>query len=167
MAQVTKTDQSASTKKLEGFTILEMIVTMIISTIIIILIYEVFLHIETNWSAFHKKQQHITSLILLKRTLEKDFENANYIQTSNEVNYELVSETDTINYVIDSNIVRIIGEIRDTFDVKLDRLNVQYVKFQDNKGIVKKIVFNINNPVEIKDAMFTKYYTSSELMNIN
>ena len=152
--------------KYPGFTLLEMIVAMIVGSIIITLIFGIFMNVQTTWNSFHLQQEKTTNLLFFHKAIENDLDNASLVTTSDEKVYYLYSLTDTIVYTFDSSIIRTTSNHSDTFPVIVKNIKPHYVQSLVNSGIVNEIDFDIVFPVSLKSLQYCKYYTSSDLMSL-
>ncbi len=152
---------------LSAFTLLEIILVLIISAIVVSLVFSVILNLKKTFYSFYTRQESVSRLLIFKNTIEHDIDEANYIITTDEKEYLLASTTDTILYnITDQNIVRSKGGHEDTFHISFSALKVDYVATVADKHLVRSISFAINDPVEIKNAYFSKRYVSADLMAI-
>ncbi|MDR3678880.1 MAG: prepilin-type N-terminal cleavage/methylation domain-containing protein [Flavipsychrobacter sp.] len=151
---------------LPAFTLLEMIIAIIIGSIIITLIYGIFLQIDKTWRLYHKNQEQLNSLLILKKTLQNDLNNSLFAKTFDEKKIILVNDIDSISYTIDTLVIRNSATESDTFNITVSNCHTSFIKHLESQGIVDKILLDIDKPIEIKSVLFKKNYSSSELMNL-
>lgn len=152
--------------KLNGFTLLEVIIAMIISAIIIIISYQSMFIVQKEWSLCTKSQNELTEMMLLKKALGQDIEHASYILKTNKQKLLFVTPSDTIHYSFSNKIIRSINDVSDTFHILLSGYEIiPLMCIKDNK-VVKSINLDIKYPIEIKNVCFNKYYTCADLMKL-
>ncbi|HVX00039.1 MAG TPA: hypothetical protein VHA52_06370 [Candidatus Babeliaceae bacterium] len=153
--------------KISAFTLIEVIIVSIISAIIVILIYDIFLQLKRSWIPFYNQQEKVTSLLFFKKTFENDIDRCAFIKTADEKTFYLVSSADTICYYFDSVVLRTKNNHTDTFSMSVNNVRPTYVPDLSQDGIVRDITVDIKAPLMITNATFNKYYASSDLLFLN
>ncbi len=142
-----------------------MIITMIIGAIVIALVYNLLLYIKKEWTEFDKRQQQIRVLMAFRQTLQADIDNASILFGSSNDKLDLVNKDDTISYVLRSPLIRIDHEQKDTFFIAISNVRFRYIDFLKEKNVVKAIWIDLDEPVQIKESVFDKFYSSDDLVS--
>ncbi|RYD54581.1 MAG: prepilin-type N-terminal cleavage/methylation domain-containing protein [Sphingobacteriales bacterium] len=153
--------------RLYGFTLLEMIITMIISSIMIVLFYAVMNNLYKEWTVFKEHQNEITETLLFKQTLDGDLRNARYVIQTDERKVFFMSMRDTVTYQFSNHIVRSQGMRIDTFGIILSAFQLIPLQSMKRVILVSEISMDIERPIEMKEVSFYKHYTSSDLMDLH
>ena len=152
-------------KKLKAFTIIELVMSLLISSIVIGIVYYAFLFFNKQFIGYNNKSHFTSEYLLAGTALKTDMERAEAIRDSladfivikgpmacEEVVYEVARKT----------IVRRCGETIDSFQVENNGMQAVYVS--DSVNLVRQIIFEFvinNNPMK---TVFSKQYTASQLM---
>lgn len=149
--------------KLSGFTLLELILTMIVSTIVIALMYLAVVDVEKLWGNFHTEQVKLADVLIFQRTFQDDIDRADIVQVHGENQFRLVSEKDTLIYSFGKNITRRYRDLIDSFCIECTNTLPYYVGALKSLGTVYGIEIQLEHPVRLEKVKFYKYYSSQSL----
>ncbi len=155
------------TFRLNGFTIMEMIVTMILSVLLVGTLYWIYFYAQKQLLTSHEKHKNVSSLILFKDALKRDFQKCRYIIFMDKHTYYFVYNSDTVIYNLHNTAKIKRAGIIDSFNVTISNIAPVNIDLVNGEKVVKYITFSILSPVEIPDIVFTKYYSSEQLINIS
>jgi hypothetical protein len=151
--------------KLPAFTIIELVVSLMISGIVIGIIYYSFLFFERQFQLYNDRSEKSENIILFKNAINHDFEaSALAIDSANEImfysDFSKMSETYDI---FDKYIVRTNNLEKDTFlfEAKIHTIDHHPI---NNKAITT-IDFEIKIGSDYIDCVFEKEYSAKELMS--
>lgn len=145
----------------KAFTIIEMLVVLLLSTIVIGVASVGWLYFERLNNKININQIDFAKYNRINYLLQLDINNAELINgNTEEINFYYAKET--INYKLhDSTIVRLQNELADTFHIQY---KIQIVKVENSKDLIHTldIKFNLyNNTIQKK---YTKWYDNSTLL---
>jgi hypothetical protein len=109
-------------KRARAFTIIEVTIAMLISTIVIGITYTVYSIISRSYNSFNNKNESMFVVVRLDELLQKDFDKADLI-LKDTTGMTFQSAGDIITYKFDRDHIIRIGLIADTFKVKMDSAN--------------------------------------------
>jgi len=155
--------------KTKAFTVIELTVVMILSSIVISITYLSFDILQKQYRDYRESNDKIAMISKLNSLLHTDFNNSEIIIKTDAgilTNYR----TKQINYEFDFGfILRKEGEITDTFFVKVDELNTHYLKQGqlESERIIDELTFEtkINNKMRV--FHYRKIYGADILMNVD
>lgn len=149
-----------------GFTLLELIVAMIIGAIMVTAFYWIYTYAVKQFMIYRQEQKDVATMILFKNALQNDINQCNYIITPDEKTYYFVYKTDTVAYDLYQTPRIKKNSITDSFAMIINQIKPEYIQLIRGTKVVKAINLSVSQPYEIKDVVFTKYYSSEQLMNI-
>lgn len=151
-------------KKIQAFTIIELIMTMLISSVIIGIVYYVYMLFSHQFSNYREKANAIDEYLILKKAFQEDIDAASTIKTTsdNEVvclGRPMVNE---VHYIFNQeNIIRSTAGTQDTFHIKKSGYEAFPV---NNSDLIETLVVNINLANEPFSTTYKKMYSASQLM---
>lgn len=153
--------------KVKSFTIIELMISLLISSIVVSLSYYTFILTTQQLSHYKIKSELLNRFLLLDKTLQNDFNNSVDIKDS-AGSYLLLSSDSSdsllVKYIFKNDfIVRNIDLVNDTFFLKSNLSKIDYVS--DSLQIVKTLLLKIELKESIVTPIFIKNYTSAELIN--
>lgn len=135
-------------RKYKAFTIAELVVAMLLTSLVISLAYYSFFLFRGQFMQLEKKVSSNNELRMFQKAMQHDIDRANAIRDS-AGSYLLM---DTITYSFNSMIVR----ENDTFDLRVIKMDV---------GYTGKLVSNIIITLPGHVLYFNKLYSAQQLMN--
>lgn len=155
--------------KLKAFTLLELLVGMVISSLVIGFCVLGYLIINQQYLSYRFTKTAITDVVLMKTVITSDFNNSNKIHSENE--NELVIDNDSgqsISYrFTDEFIVREKEEITDTFKIATSNYVPVHISGNDNEQLelVQAFSFDANVLGEPEHFNFEKNYAADVIIN--
>ena len=146
-------------KKIKAFTIAEMLVVLVISTIVIALAMTVLGLVQQQMKIISDNYDEQNEVRLLERTLLNDFNKHQLYYNNSKKELKCTSEIDTINYTFSSGFVQ---RNNDTLNVPIININVflngdviksnqiDAIELQLSKEVTEKTIF----VSKTKDASF-------------
>jgi hypothetical protein len=137
---------------------------MMISSIIITFGYYTYFLLNKQFNNYRIHSSDINEYYLLSTTLQRDFDRANLIKdTIDNRHFILQSDSSIIYYqMVDSTIIRGLNGTIDTFRIKGNVADVQYIN--DSLNLIKEITLNTTLDKQVLSFSVTKKYSSKELM---
>jgi prepilin-type N-terminal cleavage/methylation domain-containing protein len=146
-------------KRLEAFTLLEIIVTMVVSSIVIggaFIIEQNLRESAFQWTEIQEKNLNLRTQLLY---FEKDFRTANLIRVDDQ-NLYLTNSSDTVCYKLMGGTIRVKGDVSDTLDLNLE--NVKLTPDNPDSMVAQISMMIIYGDSKI-DYTLNKLYSYSEL----
>lgn len=144
-------------KKLNAFTLIEMLVVLILTGLVVSLsysAYEIFLSYRISYL---KSSRHLSQLEMLHLVLEKDFSQASSIkEQSGSIRFENPDASLFLYHFNESNIVREQEFRADTF--YLFNEGVAEIQTVPNTGLITKLSINLSTENKPLSFIFTKEY---------
>ena len=152
-------------KRVSAFTIIELVISLLISSVVIGIVYYAFLFFSKQFGLYQRKSDSVQEYFLLKGAVQNEFEKAELIIDSlpGLIAFKTSMPDQMITYRIDSNfIVRKFQETADSFRVKCE--NFRTIHVNDSSNLVKEIVFSVKMDNSILETTITKRYSASQLI---
>lgn len=154
-------------KRLRSFTILELIITLLISSVVIGIVYYAYLTMTKQLAARQRKSAVINEYYLFQLAINQDMENATAILKAEgtETKPLVFYMQDSIRkeYRFESGvIIRSGASSVDSFRIQATHLRLK--KMSDQLPLIRELRLNIQLDDQPFDVVFEKKYTSSELM---
>jgi type II secretory pathway pseudopilin PulG len=151
-------------KRLASFTIIELVVAMLISSIAVTIVYYTYSLMKSQLEKRMQASGRSAEYVLFERALRRDFERAARIEDSAGGKFILLRiDGDRIRYLIDTvNMVRSRGEISDTFSLKGNVDGIRYLS--DSLPLVTALRVNTLFGQESLPLFLQKDYTARELL---
>jgi prepilin-type N-terminal cleavage/methylation domain-containing protein len=153
--------------RLKGYTILEILMAMIISSIVLISAYSGMEKISFLYKNFRIKNEIINEVTLLNRILMHDISKSSYISEGNN-SINCIYFDKKIEYIFNDNCVIRKSPLADTFNIPTSDMTLSFVK--DGSGEATLFVNELNFVRTDKDEKYTlhyyKNYGADALINI-
>jgi hypothetical protein len=151
-------------KKLASFTIIELMITLLISTIVISMGYFAYFLLNRQFDRYLSRTSKIKEYSLLATAWQIDFDRADRIVDTVDKAHILFNRGDTvIRYSInDSSVIRESGQSRDSFALRAVVLDTRLV--DDSLPLVKAITLGINLNQTTVLLPGIKTYSAREIM---
>jgi prepilin-type N-terminal cleavage/methylation domain-containing protein len=150
--------------KVRAFTIIELIMAMLISSVIISMVYYVYILFNHQFSNYREKVNAIDEYLILQKALRTDMESADAISapSASEITCSIIREKEMVVYTFSNGyIARSCGDARDTFHIKNSGYEATYFK---ETGLVETLVLKVS----VSDGPFRntcqKLYSACQLM---
>lgn len=106
--------------QLRSFSLLELIIALVISSIVISGAFVVIGFVNSFLVSYRQKHEFVNELVVFARVINKDLFEARGIMEVSESAIQLVKDEESVFfYFLDSDIVREIGAETDTFNIKV------------------------------------------------
>lgn len=152
--------------KLKGFTLVEFLIAMLLSSVVFILIFFTLHGFQSKFKLYNKTRNISQLQLKLELRLAIDILKVKSIFSNN--NYELVMKLDTseIKYIFNEDMItRTVGTKADTFEIENKGLKCyKYVVNNLDSTLVKSIYFQTNDENREQTFRFTKTYTSDDII---
>lgn len=151
--------------RLQGFTIIELLVALSISLLVITLAYSVINMLYANYHAIRKSQEEVNRLSDMEFALSTDIERAYRITCSEEFIVFRNSEQEIKYEIFPERVVRYVNDFAaDTFACE----NVSFEYRFKNKlvvaGIVDQLDYNVNLAGQVFHFRKLKWYSAEQLL---
>lgn len=156
---------STSIKKLFAFTIMEVLITMIVSSIAISLIIGVYLNNQKALMQYINISGVYANNLDFLTTLKTDINKSTYI-TENTDGIELHNKSTTIDYqFFENQVLRFTETNIDTFVIKIQ--NYEFLYLNDNSDCIEYINLSLTVDVFEKEILLSKIYSNDTLFRLN
>ena len=149
-------------RSVNAFTIIEVIVSLLISSIVISLAYTIFINSETYFENIKRQSSYSIQYIDFYSVLKKDINRSNSIAFKNN---ELILkfDNDQVIYILEDEYVEreVLNKRTNTFDIVIKDIEVKYLK---NSKFVNEIIIQIQG-VNLFEVNFIKQYSGQSLVN--
>ena len=156
--------------KVKAFTIMEVVITMMISAILMVIICLIYLVISSSYNVFKGKNEELNTINTLDELLKKDFREGRYIAGDQNI-MTITRGKDSITYQWDkAYVVRSDAGVVDTFKVNTAGRSVSFEQypFESTNNILNTIDELKLDLVYKRDTLHYHYqadYSSSDLLN--
>ncbi len=157
-------------QKAKAFTLMELLVSMLISGIVISIIYLSYEIIYKQYEEYKKTNQKITQTLLLNTLLKTDFLQSHYILNKEKGLVFIDKENHGIGYQFEElYVLRKVNEVQDTFFIAAKEISI---KFQNEKqevplGLIDELIFDATILDEQEHFHYQKNYGADVLMEEN
>lgn len=155
-------------KKVAAFTLMELLITMMISSIVIGLCYSAYSFTYKEFLLFKKVKQEVVDAMQFNSLLNSEFQNAEKIVYSEHQLLFYFENNNTLSYELnDSLIIRKESEIIDTFHLKATNVKASFLFENDSVPIslINDFSFDAKVLGEAEYFHFTKNYSGETMMN--
>lgn len=153
-------------QKINAYTLMEVTVAMLLSTLTITICYSAYGIINSYFNSFQQKNTMSSELLSLKHTLDRDAERSDYVfKTAN--GFEFSQDSAKIAYAFTNHyILRQLNDLHtDTFKIQLKEMK-SYFEGKEMNGLdtIDQINFKLIVPNDIAISMqINKYYSATDL----
>ncbi|MES2063499.1 MAG: type II secretion system protein [Bacteroidota bacterium] len=150
--------------KLQAFTILEMVITMMISALIIGFALTAYMIVIRAHASFQQKNDQTAALLQLDRVLQRDIgRGIHMLKTANGI--LIAGKTDSVRYEFTTDYVLRISRRTDTTRVQMQDLQTTFEQQPVDKGLTDEISFKVTCNQQTIPLTYHKYYSSEDLFN--
>lgn len=148
-------------KKVGGFTLLEAMVSILLSSLLVLFTFSIYRNFNQYYQIYSKQTDRLNTIINFKQTFNRDWEQALKIEgDENEVS--LINDLNSVFYEFKDSIIVRNGNSKITFaliasDIKLER--------ELNTSNITKIALELENNKQTFLFSFSKYYGIESLVN--
>lgn len=153
-------------KLLKAFTLMELLVGMIISSLVIVFSYGAYELIYKQFLMYKSVKSKVVETTQFTTVLTTDFSNAQTVRFANNT-IDLQLDNNTICYkLLDSVVVREFQEVSDTFQLKpIDIIaNEVYPSQMQDNMLIDQILFDADVNGEVQHFTFVKHYPADVLL---
>ena len=151
--------------KIRAFTVIELIMTLLISSVVIGIVFYAYLLFNNQFTRYQQKSISIDEFVIFQKALQTDLESAGVVKNimANEIAcYNGVNDK-IVQYNFNSNfIIRSFEENLDSFEIKNSGCQAGFVN--DHSDLVEKLIVNITIANVPFNAIFKKQYSACQLM---
>jgi hypothetical protein len=147
-----------------AFTIIEMAIAMIVSSIVISFCYYMYLFINGIAEKYRTRNRSIDEYYLFSSTLQRDVDRAELIKdTIDSSRFELTGDENRVSYFFGQNfVVREGAGEQDTFRIGVAIERVGFV--HDSLNLVEKIVVQVDLDTGRVHFLINKQYSAEQIM---
>lgn len=149
-----------------SFTIIELVMALLISSVVITIVYYVYLLFNNQFAGYQLKGAAMDEYFMLQKALQRDMEQADAVEAPSE--HEIVCKTTvngqtvTYNFINNEVVVRINANKADSFRIKNN--GYQWEPVSESIFLVKKLVLKVSIADVSFNAIFNKQYSALQLM---
>lgn len=156
-------------KRVEGFTLTDVIITMIISLMITGIAFSIFRMTYNQLFSYQTDNRAYQDLYLLHMTLQNDFNQAEQITAAGEKITMSSSAYKSCEYLFsEQSVIRQISEQADTFLLKTSEYVTYFQNGEQSNGTIDRLSFTVELNNTNFSYMFVKEYPSEmEISNNN
>lgn len=151
---------------LNAFTLLEMIISIILGSIVVVLIYGIVSMMRVSWERFALQQQQISDAISFRVAFGNDIDRSTIIFQKAPFSFEMTGAKDTIAYVLNGCVIRTQGKESDTFLIKTTSVYASYLNINTPDKVVKNIKFYLADPYLSQNVSFDKHYSTQDMIGL-
>ncbi|GGH22124.1 PulJ/GspJ family protein [Mucilaginibacter phyllosphaerae] len=153
--------------KVKAFTILELVITMMISAILIGLTFTIYGIVTRSYHSFSKKNDEVMVMLTLDRLLRRDFSKAEAVRRQG-LKVLIIGQNDTTSYTFDSGFLVRTRGITDTFRVDYQQLDSKFEgrppeTNPDSAVLQDELSFSITYHDQVIPYHYFKQYSSETL----
>lgn len=146
-------------KKFKSFSMIEVLASMIISSVIISIAYSVYAYTYSGFSRFTGAKKEMSRYFQLSSILNQEFETAKKVIKENTREIEMQFADKKINYSFDDEyVIRTMDQIEDTFFLNVTEVEMNTLGTQSNKTTVEYLKVTIKDEGGDKSLSFYKNY---------
>jgi prepilin-type N-terminal cleavage/methylation domain-containing protein len=152
-------------KRFKAFTLIELMMTLLISSVVIGIVYYAFLVFNKQFSGYQVKSAAMNEYLIFQKALGHDMDVAEYMENSGQDGLLLYATPGhaPIEYRFNKNcITRVTETATDSFTILNSNYRVQYVN--DSSTLVNTVLLNITIDHVDFSKLFTKDYSMCQLM---
>jgi len=147
-------------KKIKSFTLLELIVSMVIGTILVTLLWGGYLFVSRNYLRWTGRNQAVSDFVAFEQLLRNDFRNSYAIVADEKDCFRLLQKSGEIEYrLVSGVVVRESKEQLDTINCEVLGYEVEYLNGEKGIGaFVKGVDLFVRFNEERLELTFFKDY---------
>jgi len=152
--------------KIKAFTIIELVVTMVITSIVIGIAVALYLSLDFYFRDTISEYDKDNNILLTGSMIKHDIINAKEIVRNNSGFTVIITKNKKIRYDIsDQHIIREINNLPDTILCSVNDLTINTL--EDNTGLVNEIIINIGQGKNNIPLHFYKQYENDVLFELD
>lgn len=142
-------------KKIEGFTLLEAMVSLLLTTLLVALAFGVYINFSKSYSIFDKSTTRLTELLQFKNALSSDWFKSDH-PMGNEAYLDLLDEqkNELITYEINDDWIVRKSWVNDTFQISVKEMEFSYLNKQEE--IIEKISIEFEKNSQLYEVTLRK-----------
>lgn len=150
-------------KKIDGFTLMELVVVMALTSIVVGIVYSIFSIVGNQFRHSQSYSEQLNELALFRKTLSNDFEEADSIKYSSDT-LRLYSQDTAIYYNFEGHqVLRVISNKADSIDVELASIEITHQSKKED--IVESIYMELIAKNDTLSFQFEKLYAANTFIN--
>src|ERR1035437_4240342 len=155
-------------QKLKAFTLLELLIAMVISSIVVAFGYSVYSLMYKQYLSYKKTKTEIVKTMQFNTVLTNDFYNSEEITFSENTIVIFKKNNEPLLYTFNDNfILRKTNEITDTFKIATTNIQGKFVfkneSFQST--LIDEFSFDSQLSGDVQHFLFAKNYSAATLLN--
>ena len=154
-------------RKIESFTLLELIVSMLIGMILLAFLWSGYLFVTKNYLRWIGKNQTVLNVAIFEQLFRADFENSYAIVTDQEDCFQLMQKEGDIEYRFLTGVVlRESKKQTDTINCEVLGYEVEYLNGEKDRGsFVNRVDLSVRFNEESLELTFIKDYDVKFMYN--
>ena len=155
-------------QKLKAFTLLELLIAMVISSIVVAFGYSVYSLMYKQYLSYKKTKTEIVKTMQFNTVLTNDFYNSEEITFSENTIAIFRKNNEPLIYTFNDNfILRKANEITDTFKIATTNIQEKFVFKNESypSTLIAKFSFDSQLSWDVQHFLFTKNYSAATLLN--
>lgn len=155
-------------KKLGAFTLMELLIAMIVSSIVIAFGYSVYSIIYKQYLTYKTSKTEIVSTMQFNTTMNNDFINSVEITFAENTVTIFNKNKEPLHYKFnDDNILRMNNEVTDTFKLAAVNMKEKFVLRSEDlhSSLINEISFDSQLAGDTQHFVFRKNYSAATLLN--
>lgn len=157
--------------KLNGFTIAELLVTMVLTSLAILFAYSTLGYVQKLFYNYKQQNRFVTEYCVFKQRFNDELLNCDYAIENGHNIFKLKSDSNVTELIfLDENIVFKKNDVCDTFHVTAKKLQVNYETITNPEyfnRLVAKITFQTDYSKQKFNFYFCKTYDASVKLKLN
>ena len=145
--------------KLKAFTLLELLATMLITSLVVGTVYAVYIYGFKQFNKFTSVNSGLKDYFELSYILNREIDESQYVVQSDDQTMKLIGEKKTIQYQFsEKNILRITEQHTDTFDFAVHNTVFKTFLTTDQKEYVEHLSIDLEQKGSRHQLSFLKNY---------
>jgi prepilin-type N-terminal cleavage/methylation domain-containing protein len=150
-------------RKLKAFTLVELLVAMVLSTIVIALAYSVYTQTNASFQNALTQYGKTNDLLQLQRMMNRDFNNACLATYENGTLKVERSDHSQVDYQLDSNkLIRSDKSVMDTFILNINEIVVDYLS--QKPPVLETLTMDIQTGTTLKYPITAKVFYTNKFL---
>jgi competence protein ComGF len=151
-------------KRVNSFTVVELIVTMIIGSVVVSAIYYTLSVTQKTLSKSYQITNTVSDYLSLNKALQYDFEEAQFVEktSENELYFSYDERPSVIYSFSDSHTVRRVESVIDSFSTAIQE--IQFDHLNHNTNFIKAMIIHLRYNQNRFNFVYNKIYTAKDLL---
>ena len=161
-------DKKILRKNLKAFTMVEILVSMVITAIAVLLAFNAFIFIQQQYYLYKNTATETSEYIAFSTQMTSDFQNEQYGKISGNSIIFMGTDRNIEYHFVDSAVIRIDNrqpQFQDSFKIKAYIIKKSFENHPVGDALFDNCIIGINAYGEKQQFLLSKQYSATDLMN--